>query len=247
MTASPWDKRIRRAEQLAGEYPASAEALRFYARIAAFQKSVYESLRPDETCSLHSESAARHFTELLNLVVSIGPQTLVQTSRELQRTNRSFQEVAAADENSSLRFLARALMQPYAERLVARTSAAIGGTQSSCPYCGGKPQAAVLRGEGEGAKRSLICCMCLGEWEFRRVLCPGCGEQDKDRLPVYKATDFPHVRVEACDTCHCYIKSIDLTKDGLAVPCVDELATVPLDLWAEEHGYRKVEPNLLGL
>jgi formate dehydrogenase maturation protein FdhE len=54
------------------------------------------------------------------------------------------------------------------------------------------------------------------------------------------------VRVEACDTCHYYLKSIDLTVDGLAIPLVDEVATVPLDLWAGEHGYKKAEANLMG-
>ena len=55
------------------------------------------------------------------------------------------------------------------------------------------------------------------------------------------------MRVEACDTCHCYIKTIDLTKDGRAVPMVDELAAIPLSLWASENRYTKVSPNLLGL
>jgi formate dehydrogenase maturation protein FdhE len=55
------------------------------------------------------------------------------------------------------------------------------------------------------------------------------------------------VRVEACDTCHHYIKTIDLTKDGRAVPVVDELAAIPLSLWAAENGYRKVSTNFLGL
>ena len=36
-------------------------------------------------------------------------------------------------------------------------------------------------------------------------------------------------------------------KNGLAVPCVDELATVPLNLWAEENGYDKLQRNILGL
>ena len=39
--------------------------------------------------------------------------------------------------------------------------------------------------------------------------------------------------------------AIDLTKNGLAIPCVDELACVPLDLWAEEAGYEKLQRNLL--
>jgi FdhE protein len=68
-----------------------------------------------------------------------------------------------------------------------------------------------------------------------------------DKLPVYTAEELPHVRVEACDTCHSYIKTIDLTKDGHAVPVVDELAAIPLSLWAVEKGYVKVSPNLLGV
>jgi len=49
------------------------------------------------------------------------------------------------------------------------------------------------------------------------------------------------------DACHTYVKSIDLTKSGLADPLVDELASIPLDLWAQEHGYAKLRPNLLGM
>jgi FdhE protein len=105
----------------------------------------------------------------------------------------------------------------------------------------------VLRREGDGAKRSLVCSLCATEWEFRRVLCPNCGEENKDKLPVYIAADFEHVRVEACDTCRTYLKSVDLTKAGRAVPVVDELATVPLNVWAEEHGYTKANPNILGM
>ena len=106
---------------------------------------------------------------------------------------------------------------------------------------------AVLRPEGYGARRSLVCSLCMTEWPWRRILCPACGEQQSDRLSVYTASQFEHVRVEACETCHTYIKAIDLTKDGRAIPIVDELATTPLDLWAGEQKYRKLERNLFGL
>ena len=116
-----------------------------------------------------------------------------------------------------------------------------------CPFCGEKPAVGVLRGEGDGAKRSLICSLCSTEWDFRRLLCPGCGEERPERLPVYTAAEAPYVRVEACDSCHVYIKAVDLSRNGLAVPVVDELATVSLNLWADEHGYAKVEVNMLGM
>jgi FdhE protein len=73
-----------------------------------------------------------------------------------------------------------------------------------------------------------------------------CGGQEFDALPVYTADRFPHVRVDACDGCRRYLKTIDLTKNGLAVPVVDDIASVSLDLWARERGYVRVRDNLLG-
>ena len=93
----------------------------------------------------------------------------------------------------------------------------------------------------------MICSLCATEWDYRRVVCPACGEQDDHKLAVYTAKEFSHVRVEACDACHSYIKTVDLTKDGHAVPVVDELATIPLNLWAAEHGYLKLQNNFLGI
>jgi FdhE protein len=117
----------------------------------------------------------------------------------------------------------------------------------TCPFCGEPPLLAILRPEGDGGKRSLLCGRCFTEWDFRRLLCPGCGEEDQDKLAVYVAEEFPHIRVEACDTCHHYLKAIDLTRNGLAVPEVDELASVALDLWATAKGYAKLRPNLFGI
>jgi FdhE protein len=104
----------------------------------------------------------------------------------------------------------------------------------------------VLRPEGDGGKRFLLCSFCNREWEFRRIYCSTCGEEAEEKLPVYVAEQFPHVRVEACETCKFYLLTIDLTKDGNAVPLVDDLAAIPLTLWAHEHGYSRLQPNLLG-
>jgi FdhE protein len=98
---------------------------------------------------------------------------------------------------------------------------------------------------GDGGQRSLVCSFCLGEWEFRRIVCPGCGEEDHAKLPVYTAEEFKHVRVECCDSCRNYIKTVDLTRNGLADPVVDEIASIALDLWAQKQGYTKLQVNLM--
>jgi len=103
---------------------------------------------------------------------------------------------------------------------------------------------------GDGGKRSLVCSLCATEWDFRRIVCPTCGEENVDKLPVFAANGvdaLSYIRVEACDTCHHYLKTIDMTKNGHAVPVVDELAAIPLSLWAADKGYSKLVANLLGV
>jgi len=144
--------------------------------------------------------------------------------------------------------LAWIFLQPYAELLADRSQRVpASGALAICPLCSAKPVVGVLRPEGDGGKRSLICSLCSTEWPFGRILCPACGEENVEKLAVYTASQFPYVRVEACDTCRRYIKTVDLTKNGHAVPLVDELATIPLNLWAKERDYTKLQPNLLGL
>lgn len=120
---------------------------------------------------------------------------------------------------------------------------------AQCAPCPGhgRPLCSVLRPEGEGAKRSLVCAVCFAEWEFNRIRCPACGKENQDKLPVYTAEQLPYIRIEACDSCRSYLKSIDLTKNGLAVPEVDEIAGIALDVWAAGQGYTKIQPNLFGL
>ena len=79
------------------------------------------------------------------------------------------------------------------------------------------------------------------------MVCANCGEQDPSRVGYYQTSGFQYLRVEACDNCKYYIKGIDLTVNGLAVPIVDEVAAVALDVWARERGYGKIELNLIGI
>jgi FdhE protein len=253
---SAWDRRITRAEKLAYTHPAAAELLKFYAEIARFQRSIDDALSSVKRSDIDTTLLIPHFAPLLSLVRRIGPPPLAETAARLAGRNEALQDLlirwrdsdSAADPNAETNvFFARTLLQPYTECLARRSDVAAGNSPSLCPFCGEKPQAGVLREEGDGAKRSLICSLCATEWDFRRILCPACGEEAVDKLPVYTASEFDYVRVEACETCHTYIKSVDLTKNGLAVPVVDELATIPLNVWAEEKGYRKLQLNLLGM
>jgi FdhE protein len=177
---------------------------------------------------------------------------------------------------SDREFFAKAIVQPYAERCAevgvagdrsperralhrsesldrSRRSASLSGEREPvyCPRCGGAPQLSILEAAGpdtlEGGSRDLLCATCLTRWPCRRVLCPACGEDDERKLGYFHSSALEHVRVDACDSCRHYLKTIDRSRLGLAVPLVDEVAGAPLDVWAQEHGYNKLELNLVGL
>lgn len=234
-----FDQRIARAEELAD----SSGVLKFYRQVASLQKPIFESVRSTGRTDL--AALEPYFEPLLDLVSANGPAGLAEHGRERLSLNLLQTTWNGASEDPHGRFFARVLLQPYAEYLASRADIPPAPEAATCPFCGGLPVAGVLRGEGDGAKRWMLCSLCSTEWLFRRVLCPYCREEDKEKLPVYVAPDFPAVRVDACDTCRIYLKSVDLTKDGRAVPIVDEIASVALSIWAEEHGYGKLQPNLL--
>jgi len=240
-----WPRRIDRANELLTRFPESAGLLSFYSHVARYQKSIFDNLcaAPEtDACSLLT-----YFPELVKCVKRYGPKDLaVSAPTDIEKLLLNCW-AGERMESEPAKFYARALLQPFAEALASRGSPDTQSTASRCPFCSALPVAGVLRGEGDGAKRSLLCSLCGTEWQYRRVVCPNCGEENKDQLPVYHAEGLDYVRVDACDVCRTYIKSVDLTKNGHAVPAVDEMATLTLTLWAEENGYARIETNILGM
>jgi FdhE protein len=257
---SPWEQRIARAEVLTRQYPFASEILAFYLQVARFQQELYgtmeESLPPADPAKELPPALAADFLAFLTLVEKQGPARLGETARHLRNLDakplldilNTCWSKAELSPSQPLEFLARAFLQPRAVATRIRSGVRWDGyTHATCPFCGRKPGAGVLRPMGDGGQRSLFCSFCLAEWEFRRIICAGCGETDHHKLPVYRADDFDYIRVECCDTCKQYLKTVDLTKNGLADPVVDEITAAPLDLWAREQGYSKLELNLVGM
>jgi FdhE protein len=240
-----WPRRIDRANELLTRFPESAALLIFYGHVARYQKSIFDKLnvRPETDAS----ALVTYFPESAELVEHHGPKDLAASVPT--NVDQLLLDCWAGErlDSEPAKFYARALLQPFAESLAGRGNADTQSTSPRCPFCSALPVAAILRGEGDGAKRSLLCSLCATEWQYRRIVCPNCGEENKDQLPVYLSEGLDYVRVDACDVCKTYIKAVDLTKNGHAVPVVDELATATLTLWAEENGYARIETNILGM
>ncbi len=258
-----WDSRIQRAEQLAARGEAARELLTFYGELLRAQKEAYEYLRgrkgwlPSGALEEDLPVVRETMPGLLRAVGASGPPKLAEEARVLSRAGAGEIDEALLEQwraPSDTRFFEKALLQPYARWLAESGAQPFGRDwekrEGRCPFCGGKPQVSFLHTSEPGAEsggRGLICSACLTVWTFRRVVCANCGEERPAKLGYFQTPEYEHVRIEACDTCRHYIKGVDLTRLGLAVPLVDEVAVAALDLWAHEHGYTKIELNLVGL
>lgn len=255
-----WGTRIERAKELQGRDQAFAAALRFYEAVLEFQRelalassSAFNSEKPLRM-QIDLRFACSKLPSILTISQNHGPGTLSTRAKTLQAEGelmwRGLFE-AAVGSGEPVRgdvdnFFVRACLQPLAENLQSQLLADRNYSKSICPACGSVPQLAVLRPEGEGASRSLLCSFCLREWLFRRIICPFCGEENKEKLPRYSAEQCDYVYVESCDTCMHYLKTVDMNIDGHAEPLVDEAALAVLDVWAADRGYTKIVPNLIG-
>lgn len=260
--ATAFEQRSDRAAALSESSVAARELLQFAARVCRAQASMAAALEQkhvERELTGHLAHDVDRFLplteDMLRLISVKAPEALA--AEALARLDDE-PEIAKArlltywtgDIDAREDYLSRTLLRPYAEVLRAygvtpdRVHA-----EGHCPFCGGAAVMSSRTGgsELEGAVRRLHCALCGNEWIFRRGCCPSCMESNPDKLPVYSEAAHPAVRIEVCETCRRYIKSIDLSLDARPIPEIDDLASVALDLWALEQGYTRIEPGLAGL
>ena len=256
-----WSQRVARARQLAQGGGPTAALLSSYADLLTLQHASFESFktRGSPTGSLERDLPVvrDQVPPLLHAMAKKGPERLAMEATELlsDRGGAATDQLLLAywHSPSDQNFFGKAALQPYASWLadsgVAPVDRRMVRADNRCPFCSGRPQLSILvaAGESDGGGRQLLCATCLTAWPFRRVVCVYCGEEDERKTGYFHTPVFDHLRVDACESCTHYLKTVDLTKLGLAVPLVDEVAGAPLDLWARERGYEKIELNLLGL
>jgi formate dehydrogenase maturation protein FdhE len=183
--------------------------------------------------------------------------------------------VRSGEQTEVERYLARAALTPVLEAAGPDLRSVCTGPRDGfhCPDCGGPPQVSFFERSPDDlatGPRYLLCARCGRTWGYARMRCAACGVDAGAKLNIFSEHGttsgergsvvrglagpnaarsdavFPHMRVEACESCRRYLLSVDLATDFLAVPTVDEMAAIPLDLFARERGYAKITPNLVG-
>jgi FdhE protein len=226
--------RAARALELAGEYPASGQAFAFLAQIAKLQAGVAPGAPLDS------------LPGLIALTFAQAPPALAEAARDLDRDScQDAMEdyLLGRDVASPRSFFARVLLQPVRFGRQPRSTE----SPSSCPCCLHPPQAGVLRELAHGQALWLSCSLCFYEWEHPRSRCIGCGETAPQKVAYYRADELPHIQVMTCDECRQYIHLIDSEREPRALADIDEVAALPLDVWAVERGFSKIQPNLVGI
>lgn len=104
-----------------------------------------------------------------------------------------------------------------------------------CPICGHLPGIAIL---DEAGRRFLSCSFCWHQWPFARSSCPFCETRRPDAGKYLYSESEKDLRVELCESCGRYIKTVDMrTAHRPVYPALEQVASLHLDLLARKQGY----------
>ena len=254
-----WAQRRRRARQLRERYTFARDLLRLYEALLDVQEPAFLRARDDRLDPAGVATyGGRIVHDVAEATAAAGPPALAAAVGERLRgadpAGFVRRWLAGEAQTPVDEYLARAAVAPVLEALgPAAGAACVGrGGERDCPRCGGRPQLSYFTDAGEtlvSGPRMLLCSRCGESWVHQRMTCAGCGEETTNKLPIFADAGerFPHLRADACDTCRRYLITIDLRRDAEAVPVVDELVALPLDLYVKERGYAKIVPNLMAI
>lgn len=262
IAAAEFERRAARAELLAGQSPAAHDTLEFAAVLCRAQAQLAGAVETAHRSRPFTGQIADDVIALVPLhermlfvLADRSPELLAEDARKRREDEPELAQARLiaywnGDTNARDDYLSRCLLRPYVEVLRAHDLAPERlHRQGFCPFCGGAPSIGALKwaGESEAGLRLLVCGLCGLEWNFNRIRCPACQEDSPEKLPVFRSDTHRSVRIEACETCRQYVKSIDLTIDARPIAEVDDLLSLSMDLWAVDEGYTRIEPGLAGL
>jgi len=109
--------------------------------------------------------------------------------------------------------------------------------QPFCPICGSLPTMSLVN--EKKSKRDLWCRFCDSSWSFPETVCPFCFNKDYSAQKIIFYSDKKPVRIDACDNCSNYIKTINeiMIQQKLSFS-VKNVETFYLDLLARNLGYK---------
>lgn len=147
--------------------------------------------------------------------------------------------------------LAQVQLESYAHQLKDKVDQE-SWLEGFCPVCGNLPAIQKLR--RDDGRRMLRCSFCATEWYFKRIMCPFCGNEDQNTLKYFfidesSPIEKPAFRVDVCDNCKSYIKTLDerkLTESEKPDLYLENQGTLYLDVLAQRDGYKSPTYWMIG-
>jgi hypothetical protein len=264
--ASRWPARRGRARELRDRHPFAAEVLSLYLALLDVQEDAWHAVRESPPTDLCAWTADHVLPAVVDATVAAGPSALAQAANGRAAEGALAGWLDGAELEPVDRYLARASLAPVLEA-VGWEAGANGHGGVRCPRCGGPPQLSFVASTGDAlvsGQRSLLCARCGTSWACSRSTCPACEGTADGQLTMYAErfegpvapgngkregdarAVFPHMRIAGCSACRRYLIEVDMERDARAVPEVDELTAIPLDLYAADQGLTKLTANLMG-
>jgi len=145
-------------------------------------------------------------------------------------------------------FLIHMSIQPSLEANVERLKERVdlkNWLRGYCPVCGSPPLMSELKGDGQ---RFFQCSFCGFHWPGERLKCPFCENRDHSKLHYFYEEKKEAYRVDLCDNCMQYIKTVDSRKLGYQPDIIlEDILTTHLDILASGKGYKRPVPSPWGL
>lgn len=151
--------------------------------------------------------------------------------------------------NEFLSFFSVLLVFPYRKAVTAFVKDKIpfdNHNSGLCPVCGHWPVISYLT-EKEGRK-ILACICCSASWQFPRLKCSFCLNQNKEELGYLSIDGNNEVSAYVCDKCRRFIKTIRIGEEESIYAnnryIIDYLTTGDMDLAALQNKY--LQESVLG-
>lgn len=199
-------------------------------------------------CEL-GRTANRHFASEVEKIESCIATGSLDLTGVLAAAEHSAETGRAASEmgldERVLSFLVSQSLRPSIEvvrdRMMARLNPEA-WREPLCPICNSPPTLSLLK--GEPALRYALCSHCGCQWRVDRMSCLACGNTNHKTLSHFHGEGEGGTRIDLCDNCHSYIKTIDVRGFETADACLEDLATQHLDLIATQKDFSRVVSNV---
>ena len=205
----------------------------------------------ESLCTIAKNATSKFNEEIVKIEQAVTDNKLHLDELLLKHSDTTYQEEISQKteiDKTVLQFLVHMSIQPSIHANVEKLKEHVdlkNWVKGYCPVCGSLPKMSQLK--GEGGKRHFLCSFCGFMWPSQRLKCPFCDNQDHNKLHYFYAEGQNAHRVDLCEQCKQYIKTVD-TRNLDYEPDLDleDIATIHLDILATKKGFNRPVPSPWG-